>query len=63
MLIYSGWVMVKGVFRQQNTSSEPLLDPILFVHDTRTYQDGDNTRYSDRKSSGAEVREIGLMNG
>lgn len=41
MLIYSGGVMVKGVFRQQNTSSEPLLDPILFVHDTRTYQDGD----------------------
>lgn len=33
--------MVKGVFRQQNTSSEPLLDPILFLHDTRTYQDGD----------------------
>lgn len=33
--------MVKGVFRQQNTSSEHRLDPKNFAHDIRADRDGD----------------------
>lgn len=39
--VYSGGVTVKVAFRQPNTSTEPVLDPIFFAHETRAYQDGD----------------------
>lgn len=40
-LSYSGRVTVKGACRQPNSSTEPVLDPIIFAHETRAYQDED----------------------
>lgn len=39
ILVYSGGVTVKGAFRQPNTSTEPVLHPIISAHETRPYQD------------------------